>query len=80
MQLPYRSMLPKNIDSLIVTGRATGGDKIAHAATRNMSCCSVNGQGAGVAAATAVKSNRDVKDINLQAVQKELDRQGVRLF
>ena len=80
MQLPYRSMLPKNIDSLIVTGRATGGDKIAHAATRNMSCCSVNGQGAGVAAAMAVKSNRDVKDINLEPVQKELKRQGVRLF
>ena len=80
MQLPYRAMLPKNVDSLLVTGRATGGDKIAHAATRNMSCCSVNGQGAGVAAATAVKSNSLVKDVSLECVQKELKLQGVRFY
>ena len=80
MQLPYSSMLPKNVDSLLVTGRATGGDKIAHAATRNMSCCSVNGQGAGVAAAMAVKSNSLVRNVNLENVQKELTRQGVRIF
>ena len=41
MELPYSAMLPKNINGLLVTGRATGGDKISHAATRNMSCCSV---------------------------------------
>ena len=51
MHIPYRSMLPKKIRNLLVAGRATGGDKIAHAATRNMSCCAVSGQGAGVAAA-----------------------------
>ena len=44
-----------------------------------MSCCSVNGQGAGVAAATAVKSNRDVKNINIFNVKKELEKQGVRV-
>ncbi|MDE0852625.1 FAD-dependent oxidoreductase, partial [Yoonia sp.] len=47
MHIPYRSMLPKKIKNLIVTGRAIGGDKIAHAATRNMACCAVAGQGAG---------------------------------
>ena len=79
MELPYSAMLPKNINGLLVTGRATGGDKISHAATRNMSCCSVNGQGAGIAAATAIKSNRDLRNVNIANVQKEIKKQGVRI-
>ena len=78
MHIPYRSMLPQNVKGLLVTGRATGGDRIAHAATRNMSCCAVAGQGAGVAAALAARSNRDVAEVDMVAVQAELDRQGVR--
>ena len=79
MQLPYRAMLPKKVRGLLVAGRSTGGDRIAHAATRNMSCCAVHGQGAGVAAAQVVKSNRDFHDVDLTAVQAELKRQDVRI-
>ncbi len=78
MHIPYRSMLPKRVDGLLVAGRSTGGDRIAHAATRNMSCCAVAGQGAGIAAAQAVRSNRSVAEVDMGAVQSELDRQGVR--
>ena len=78
MHIPYRSMLPQNVKGLLVTGRATGGDRIAHAATRNMSCCAVAGQGAGIAAAHAARSNRDVSEVDMSAVQAELSRQGVR--
>jgi hypothetical protein len=79
MQVPYRSMLPKGIDNLLVTGRATGGDKVSHAAVRNMACCAVAGQGAGVAAALSLKSNRSLAEVDLTAVQAELTRQGVRI-
>lgn len=79
MHIPYRSMLPRRVRGLLVAGRATGGDRVAHAATRNMACCAVAGQGAGVAAALAVKSNQEVADVNLTAVQAELTRQGVRI-
>ena len=79
MQIPYRSMLPKGIKNLLVTGRATGGDKIAHAATRNMACCAVAGQGAGIAAAQSVKSNRDVAEVDMSMIQSELVKQGVRI-
>ena len=78
MHIPYRSLLPKKIKGLLVAGRATGGDRIAHAATRNMACCAVAGQGAGIAAAQAVKSNSELDGIDLVAIHKELDRQGVR--
>ena len=77
-QLPYRNLLPKKVKNLLVAGRATGGDRVSHAATRNMSCCAVTGQGAGIAAAVALKSNRDLDAIDLASVHRELERQGVR--
>ena len=80
MQIPYRSMLPKGVRNLLVAGRAIGGDRIAHAATRNMACCAVAGQGAGVAAALSVKSGRDFDEIDIAPVQRELERQGVRIY
>lgn len=78
-QVPYRTCLPKGVDNLLVAGRATGGDRVSHAATRNMSCCAVTGQGAGVAAALSVKTGRALDRVELGAVQAELVRQGVRI-
>ncbi len=77
-QVPYRNLLPKKIKNLLVAGRSTGGDKVSHAATRNMSCCAVTGQGAGIAAAISLKSNKELDRIDIGMVQAELDRQGVR--
>lgn len=79
MHIPYRSMLPKTVKNLIVAGRAIGGDKIAHAATRNMACCAVAGQGAGVAAALSIKTDCGFDDVDVAAVQKVLQNQGVRV-
>ena len=78
-QLPYRTLLPKHIKHMICAGRITGGDRVSHAATRNMMCCTVTGQGAGVAAALAVKRGVDFSQMNLAALQSELLRQGVRI-
>jgi hypothetical protein len=44
-----------------------------------MACCTVAGQGAGVAAALSVKSGRDLDKVDIAAVQKELERQDVRI-
>jgi hypothetical protein len=79
MHIPYRALLPERVDNLLVAGRAIGGDRIAHAATRNMACCAVAGQGAGVAAALSIRSGRNLKNIDLAALQAELVRQGVRI-
>ncbi|WP_295635128.1 FAD-dependent oxidoreductase [Novosphingobium sp.] len=77
--VPYRSMLPKGVKNLIVTGRTIGGDKVSHAAVRNMMCCAVAGQGAGVAAAIGVRTGRDFGEIDMALVQGELRRQGARI-
>ncbi len=77
--LPYRTLVVKGVDNLLVAGRATGGDKDSHAATRNMMCCAVTGQGAGVAAAISLKYGQAFSDLNIELLQAELTRQGVRL-
>ena len=77
--VPYRSMIPKGIGNLLVAGRAIGGDKISHAAVRNMMCCAVAGQGAGVAAAISIKTGQAFDTLNIALVQAELRRQGARI-
>ena len=77
-QLPAHNVVPKRVRNLLVAGRSSGGDRISHAATRNMSCCAVLGQGAGIMAAQSLHQGCDVDEVDIEAVQKELDRQGVR--
>jgi hypothetical protein len=78
-QLPFRSMLPKGVENLLVTGRSVGGDKGSHAAVRNMMCCAVNGQGAGVAAAVSVQTQSDISKVDIKKVQQILLKQGARI-
>jgi hypothetical protein len=79
-QVPYRSLVPRlGPANLIVAGRSIGGDRISHASTRNMMCCTVSGQGAGVAAAVSVREDAPFDALPVPRVQAELRRQGVRL-
>jgi hypothetical protein len=78
-QVPYRSLVPKGIGGLIVAGRCIGGDKISHAAVRNMACCAVSGQGAGVAASVSLKTGDSFERLDIGRVQAELRRQGARI-
>jgi hypothetical protein len=77
--VPYRSLVPQGVQGLLVAGRCIGGDKVSHAAVRNMMCCAVSGQGAGTAAAIAVKQGQSFDRIDVGKVQDELRRQGARL-
>ena len=76
--VPYRALVPKGVGNLLVAGRCIGGDKISHASARNMMCCAVSGQGAGVAAAISLQRDEPLDGLNIAAVQKELARQGAR--
>ena len=77
--VPYRSMLPQGVGNLLVTGRAIGGDKTSHAAVRNMMCCAVAGQGAGVAAAVSLQTGETFQSVDIRKVQAELVRQKARI-
>src|SRR5271169_6097935 len=77
-QVPYRALVPKSVGNLLVAGRCIGGDKISHASARNMMCCAVSGQGAGVAAAVSLKRDEAFDRLDIASVHKELSRQGAR--
>jgi ribulose 1,5-bisphosphate synthetase/thiazole synthase len=76
--LPYRALLPKGVANLLVAGRCIGGDQISHASARNMMCCAVSGQGAGIAAAVSLQRAEPLDRVNIGAVHAELARQGAR--
>ena len=78
-QIPYRALVPKNVDSLLVAGRCISGEPIAHTSFRNMSCCVATGQAAGTAAALSVQSHTTTANVHIPTLQQMLEAQGVRL-
>ena len=79
-QIPYGITVPQKVENLLVAGRCVAGDQISHAATRNMMCCTVTGQGAGVAAAVSIKDRVNSSAVDIKRVQRALEKQGVRVF
>jgi len=77
--VPYGIVVPQKVENLLVVGRAVAGDKISHAATRQMVCCAVTGQGAGVAAAVSIKEDITCRLVDISKVQDILRKQGVRI-
>ena len=78
-EVPYGCMVPLEVDNLLVAGRCVAGDKVSHAAMRNMMACTVTGQGAGVAAAISIRHQTTTASVDIHLLQAELQRQGVRL-
>ncbi len=78
-QIPYGALVPRRVENLLVAGRCIAGDEISHASIRSMMCCTVTGQGAGVAAAVSIKDGVNVRDVSIARLQAELIRQGVRI-
>ncbi len=62
--IPYRTLVSKNIDSLIVTGRAISGTQVAAASFRVMATCMGLGEAAGIAAAICCDKNQQPRDID----------------
>jgi hypothetical protein len=78
-QVPFGITLPRQVENLMVVGRAVGGDRESHAATRQMMCCTVTGQGAGVAAAVSLDDGVPCAEVDIGKVQNALRGQGVRI-
>jgi len=79
-QIPFGALVPQKVGNLLVAGRSIAGDKISHASVRNMMCCAVTGQGAGIAAAVSVKDGVSVGEVNIKHVQTALQKQGARIY
>lgn len=79
-QLPYRSMLPKNIPNLLICGRAIDADKGALAASRVMISLNQTGEAAGVAAYEALTSGKTVQTIDFTAMRRKMKQGGSIVF
>jgi hypothetical protein len=77
--IPYRSLLPRRLDNLLVTGRCISVDHRVHHATKEIPPCMATGEAAGTAAALAVQSGLGVKHLDVNELQKRLRNQGAIL-
>lgn len=78
-QIPYRCLVPKGVEQLLVAGRSVSGTREALAAIRIMPVCFALGQAAGVAGAMAVVDETPVRDIAIGRLQMILVKQGAIL-
>jgi len=76
-QIPYRSLLPKKTENLLVAGRCFCFEQALTEDTRIIGTCLVTGHGAGAAAAVAVNSRETVKEIDRKKLRKTLEEQHV---
>ena len=78
---PYRSLLPKGMDGLLATGRASAYIRRGHdpGATRARPALMQLGEAAGVAAAMAVQDGIAPRDIEVKKLQRHLLQQGFYL-
>ncbi|MDD2710152.1 MAG: FAD-dependent oxidoreductase [Verrucomicrobiae bacterium] len=75
--IPYRCLVPKKIEGLLVAGRCISVTHEALASARYMPCCIVTGQAAGIAAALAAKARTTPRNIKASQVQKHLRKAGI---
>ena len=76
-QIPYRSLLPKRTENLLVAGRCFCFEKELVEDTRIIGTCLVTGHGAGAAAGRAVAERETVRNIDRQKLRKLLKEQKV---
>ena len=77
--IPYRTLLPRAVDNLLVAGRCISVDHRVHHATKEIPPCMATGEAAGTAAALAVESGVDAKQVNVSLLQKRLRDRGAIL-
>src|SRR5690606_349576 len=77
--IPYRSLVPQKVENLLVAGRPISTTHEAMGATRVMATCMALGEAAGRAAKLAIRSGVAAKDIDVQALRRELVEKGAYL-
>jgi len=77
--VPYRCLLPADVEGLLVAGRCISVDEIAFGSTRNIPTCVLTGEAAGIAAALAARAKTTPRALGAGPVQDVLRRRGIAL-
>ncbi len=78
--IPYRALVARKVDNLLVAGRCHSATAAAASSTRVTVTAMAMGQAAGTAAAMAVKSNTSVAALDGVDVREQLTAQGAGPF
>jgi hypothetical protein len=77
--IPYRCLLPRLVEGLLVAGRCFSATHDAHASARSMGTCMSMGQAAGTAAAVAAAAGGVPGELDAGHLREHLAEQGVLL-
>lgn len=77
--IPYRCLVPRDVNGLLVAGRCLSADHDAHASARNMGPCMAMGQAAGAAAALAAGSGKVPRNLDPDLVRSHIADLGAIL-
>lgn len=85
--VPFRSIVPKGFDNLLVAGRSTGYEALAHGSARTVPVGMTVGQAAGIASAYANKKNISFQSFigesglrHMKSIQSILNQNGANLY
>jgi hypothetical protein len=70
--IPYRSLIPKDLENVLVAGRCISMDRYVQGSLRVMPGCYLTGQAAGTAVAMAHKQDAMPRDVNASELRDEL--------
>ncbi|AXK31646.1 FAD-dependent oxidoreductase [Streptomyces armeniacus] len=76
IELPYRALLPRGLDGLLVTGKALSATHDALPALRMQADLENLGEVTGLAAAACAATGRTPREVDVAALQRELVRRG----
>ena len=77
--IPYRALVPRGLDNVLIAGRMMTVDLVAHNSTRNTVCCLACGQAAGTAAALAARNDLAPSQVDVGELRGTLAAAGVLL-
>ncbi|EFK96522.1 FAD dependent oxidoreductase [sediment metagenome] len=74
--IPYRCLVPRGVEGLLVAGRCISGDHIALSSYRIQSHCMAMGQAAGTAAALAAAAGKRPRELDVGLLRRRLGEDG----
>lgn len=77
--IPYRCLLPKGIEGVLVAGRCVSSTQEGHGAIRIMPACAAMGEAAGVAASISIEKRISLKDVDPVLLKTTLRQRGALL-
>ncbi len=77
--IPYRALVPKTVEGLLIAGRSFSSDVVANDGMNLIPHCAGIGEAAGTAAAMAIKKGIPVRKVDHQELRKTLVSNGAAI-